>query len=66
MRPLERFFGSLKGECTNHERLTSLEDAHHCVFRYIEIFYNRRRLHQALGYVSPADYEAAHGERMVA
>lgn len=30
------------------------------VFKYIELFYNRKRIHQALGYVSPAQYEADH------
>jgi transposase InsO family protein len=58
--PMERFFGALKGEWINHEQLQTMEAAHSAVFRYIEIFYNRKRLHQSLGYVSPVDYEAAH------
>ena len=30
------------------------------VFKYIDLFYNRKRIHQALGYVSPEQYEADH------
>ena len=57
--PMERFFGALKGEWMNHEQLETLEKAHASAFRYIEIFYNRQRVHQSLGYVSPVAFEAA-------
>ena len=56
----ERFFWSLKHEWTNHRSYDDLADARPSVFQYIELFYNRTRLHQALGYVSPETYEADH------
>jgi putative transposase len=56
----ERFFWSLKHEWTNHERFANLESARLSVFKYIETFYNIERIHQALGYMSPTQYEAEH------
>lgn len=55
--PMERFMNSLKNEWTKHRRYATVEAVHHSVFEYIEIFYNRRRRHQALGYLSPAEFE---------
>ena len=57
---MERFFWSLKYEWTNHESYANLEDARLSVFRYIETFYNPERIHQALGYQSPNQFEADH------
>lgn len=56
----ERFFWSLKHEWTNHRAYADLADTRQSVFQYIELFYNRNRLHQALGYVSPEAFEADH------
>jgi len=56
----ERFFWSLKHEWTNRQAYVDLADARPSVFQYIELFYNRSRLHQALGYVSPDAFEADH------
>ena len=36
---------------------------HRAIFEYIEVFYNRQRLHSALGYLSPAAYEARRGHQ---
>ncbi len=36
----------------------NLADARASVFRYIEVFYNRQRIHEALGYLTPQQYEA--------
>lgn len=55
--PMERFMNSLKNEWTNHHAYRSVEEVHRSVFKYIELFYNRRRRHQALGYISPVEYE---------
>lgn len=54
---MESFFSSLKQELTHHERFASLDEARAKVFDYIEVFYNRQRLHSALGYRSPAEFE---------
>jgi putative transposase len=56
----ERFFGSLKHECTNHRSYADLPDTRRSVCQYIELFYNRNRLHQALEYMTPEAYEADH------
>jgi putative transposase len=51
---LERFHGSIKGECLRPGTPLSLEDAVRIVARYVE-HYNQVRLHSAIGYVAPAD-----------
>ena len=57
---MERFFWSLKLEWTNHEQYENLEAAKLSVFRYIETFYNRTRIHEALNYQSPDGFERSH------
>jgi putative transposase len=54
----ERFFWSLKHEWTKHYQYDNLESARLSVFKYIEVFYNRQRLHQTLGYKTPVQFEA--------
>lgn len=54
---MERFFWSLKHEWTNHASYQNLEDAKLGVFKYIETFYNSKRLHQTLGYCAPDEFE---------
>lgn len=51
---LERFHGSIKGECIRPGTPISLEDAIRVVGRYVE-HYNQVRLHSAIGYIAPAD-----------
>ena len=53
----ERFFGSLKAELVYFEDYKTREEAKRSIFDYVEVFYNRARIHSSLGYVSPADYE---------
>ena len=53
----ESFFSNLKNELTWHCRFQSRDDARAAIFSYIEVFYNRQRLHQTLDYVSPVRYE---------
>ncbi len=54
----ESFFHTLKTELINHQTFRNREEAKQAVFEYIEVFYNRERLHSANGYLSPVDYEA--------
>jgi len=54
----ESFFGTLKTELD--EPLPTRAIAHHKLFDYIEVFYNRQRLHSTLNYMSPAAYEEMH------
>jgi putative transposase len=62
----ERFFWSVKHEWTRHEQFANLEDARLSIFKYIEEFYNPKRLHQTLGYMSPDNYEAEHAPAVAA
>lgn len=54
---VESFFGTLKQELVHRERYASRAAAQRSLFEYIEVFYNRRRLHSTLGYRSPAEFE---------
>jgi len=56
---MESFFATLKKELIHHESYATREAARHSVFEYIELFYNPRRRHSALGYLSPVQYEQA-------
>lgn len=53
----ESFFSNLKNELTWHRRFQDRDEARAAIFDYIEVFYNRQRLHQTLDYVSPVRYE---------
>lgn len=53
----ESFFGTLKTEMVDHEDYRTKSEAKQSLFEYIEIFYNRRRRHSYLGYLSPVEYE---------
>lgn len=54
---MESFFGSLKTEWLDDQKYPTHQEAKNSLFEYIELFYNRKRRHVALGYLSPADYE---------
>ena len=56
---MESFFSTLKIERTNRTDYRSRDEAKADVFDYVERFYNLRRRHSTLGYLSPADYEKA-------
>jgi putative transposase len=53
----ESFFGILKLELVYEERFRRRQEARDQIFEYIEVFYNRCRMHSAAGYLSPAEYE---------
>jgi len=55
--PKESFFGTLKCELGLHGLRPPREQAHRKVFEYIEVFYNRQRLHSSLGYQTPVAFE---------
>lgn len=55
----ESFFSNLKNELVHHRDFKTREQARSEIFDYIEIFYNRQRVHSTLRYVSPADFENA-------
>jgi putative transposase len=56
---MESFWATLKNELVNHEHYATHEQARASIFEYIEVFYNRKRLHSSLGYVSPETFEAS-------
>ncbi len=58
---VESFFSSLKNELVHERRYLTRDEARRDVFEYIETFYNPRRLHQSLGYLSPVDFEKRYG-----
>ena len=53
----ESFFGTLKTELVYHEKYKTRNEAKKSIFKYIEIFYNRKRIHSALGGISPDQFE---------
>lgn len=55
---VESFFHTLKVELIHRCHFRSRSEAEAAIFEYIEVWYNRRRLHSSLGYQTPTDYEA--------
>ena len=53
----ESFFSTLKTELANGRVFASRRAATQAIFEYLEVFYNRKRLHSSIGYRSPADFE---------
>lgn len=53
----ESFFRTLKVELVYRRRFRTRAEAKAAIVEYIELFYNRRRLHSSLGYLSPVEYE---------
>ena len=51
----ESFFASLKKECVHRMVFSTLKKARDTIADYIEVFYNRQRIHQALGYLTPLE-----------
>ena len=56
---MESFWATLKTELVNDEHYATHEQARTSIFEYIEVFYNRKRIHSTLGYVSPEMFEAS-------
>jgi putative transposase len=57
--PSEAFFGSLKIELMGGKAFLTPQAAQAAIFEYVEVFYNRQRLHSSLGYRTPVEYEEA-------
>lgn len=57
---MESFFSTLKTECAS-EQFETLAQARSAIFEFIEVWYNRQRLHSSLGYLSPAEFEQRSG-----
>jgi transposase InsO family protein len=57
---MESFFSTLRAELTDLERFATRQAARTVVFEFIEVFYNRQRLHSSLGYRSPLAFETDH------
>ena len=55
--PMESFFATLKAELAHYGGYGTRQQARAEIFEYIEVFYNRRRRHSSLGYLSPLQFE---------
>jgi putative transposase len=55
--PMESFFDTLKTEAIGNIIFTSAQEAMRVIFEWIEVFYNRKRLHSAIGYLTPSSFE---------
>jgi putative transposase len=55
---MEAFWSTLKSELIHDRSFASRSEAVHALFEYLEIYYNRKRLHSALGYQTPVEYES--------
>ena len=56
--PMESFFGTLKTELVHHCEYRDRDTARRELFAYIEGYYNRARIHSAIGYITPQQAEA--------
>jgi transposase InsO family protein len=54
----ESLFSSLKNEIVHHRNFQTRDEARTEIFEYIELFYNRKRLHQSLNYQTPMKYKS--------
>ena len=60
---IESFHNTLKRECVYLNKFQTRKAAHQTIFEYIEVFYNRQRIHSSIGYVSPHHYETMYEAR---
>jgi putative transposase len=58
--PVESFFASLKRELIHRKAFSTREEARSAVFEWIAVWYNRKRRHSSLGYLSPDQFEQQH------
>ena len=62
----ESFFSTIKLELVYESEWATRSEARAAIFEYLEVFYNRERLHSSLGYLSPAAFERHHEESLAA
>ena len=62
----ESFFATLKTELVDRQPWPTRQQAKTAIFEYLEGFYNRRRRHSGLGYLSPAAFEAVYYQEVQA
>ena len=62
----ESFFGTFKTELIYNRKYRTIKEARRDIFEYIEVFYNRLRLHSSLGYMSPEEFEKQYKLRIAA
>jgi transposase InsO family protein len=63
---MESFWATLKEECCENIVFPTRSEAKGVIFEYIEVYYNRKRIHSSLDYMSPVDYEKQGEERETA
>ncbi len=59
---IESFHSILKRELIYLEKFRTREQAIKRIFEYIEVWYNRERIHSSIGYLSPAEYERRYSQ----
>lgn len=60
---MESFFNTLKKELINKNTYSNINELKNDLFEYIEVYYNNKRLHSSLGYMTPRDYELKYFHR---
>lgn len=60
---VESFFSTLKSELITNQSYRTRAQARSAVFEYIEVWYNRKRRHSTLGYISPDQFERQYNNR---
>ncbi|MFC3018036.1 IS3 family transposase, partial [Virgibacillus litoralis] len=60
------FFSILKKELLQGKRFQTKQEAYTELYRYIEFFYNRKRIHGSIGYLSPVQYEQQYYQGLLA
>lgn len=64
--PTESLMGTIKSECVHAKTYRDREQAALEIFEYMECFHDRLRLHSALGYMSPCEFEEAYANQLLA
>ena len=66
MAVAESFFATLQVELLDRRRWEARAQLATAIFEYIEVFFNRQRLHSTLGYLSPTEYEEVYAFQQAA